>query len=188
MATTTVFVDDAVVGRLAPVCAKSGVGTDDHLILTVPVGGRGLGLAWLLLLLGPLGLVILFGYALTRHQEMLTVRLPFSDRSYEELARARRAQRWFGWGWAAALLGALVALVGRDFTGRAVAAALAVIALALFASWVTECIRARRAGVGVELDASRRWVTLTRVHDGFAQAVQRSYAAAPEQPASLQLS
>jgi hypothetical protein len=38
------------------VCAKTGVDTWDHLVMTVPVGGsEGLGIAWLLVLAGPIG-------------------------------------------------------------------------------------------------------------------------------------
>ncbi len=56
MARAMVFVDDAVLGRLPGVCAKTEVSTADHLVQTVPVdGGQGLGIAWLLVLAGPIG-------------------------------------------------------------------------------------------------------------------------------------
>ena len=86
MASAMVFVDDAVLGHLPPVCAKTGEATTDHLILTVPVGGsEGLGIAWLLLLAGPLGWLGLVVLQLTRRSETLTVRLPFCDAAYVAL-------------------------------------------------------------------------------------------------------
>jgi hypothetical protein len=172
MATATVFVDDAVLGRLPPVCVKTGQTTGDRLVLTAPVGSTGLGAAWLLLFLGPFGWLALFIYALVHRSETLTVRLPFSDRAHDELAQARRRQRALGWSTVATLLGAFTALVAmQPFSGRAAAAALAVVGVGLLVSWIAEALHVRRAGVGVDLDGSRRWVTLSRVHDDFARAV-----------------
>ncbi|HWE65366.1 MAG TPA: hypothetical protein VG298_01855 [Acidimicrobiales bacterium] len=186
MAIATVFVDDGVLGHFPPVCAKTGLSTGDHLTLTVPVGNRGLGLAWLLVLVGPLGWLVLFLYALTQRDETLTVRLPFSQRAHDEFTKARRQQRVLGWGAVVALSGALLVLILQSFTARAAAAALAVIGLGLLASWCSESRRVRRAGVGVQLDGSRRWVTLTRVHDEFARAVPGLPGAAPERRTSRQ--
>jgi hypothetical protein len=171
MAATTVFVDDAVLGNLPPVCAKTGDTTEDHLVLTVPTRNNGLGVAWLLLLLGPVGWLVLFVYAVARRDETLTVRVPFSDRSYGELSHARRRQRALGWSTVATFLCALFVTILHTFTARATAAALATIGLALLVSWIAESLRVRRVGVGVELDGSRRWVTLSRVHGDFVRAV-----------------
>lgn len=56
MADVTVFVDTAVLGRLPPICVKEGSPTADRLTVQSHVsGGTGLGVAWLLVLLGPLG-------------------------------------------------------------------------------------------------------------------------------------
>jgi hypothetical protein len=186
MATATVFVDDAVLGALPPVCAKTGRVTEDRLVETVHVKSGVPAMAWLLLLLGPLGLVALFIYACASRDETLTVRLPFSDRAYGELSHARQRQRALGWSALAALGGALCVLIPGGFTAHAAAAALAVLGVLLLASWCAESVHARRTGVGVELDASRRWVTLTRVHDDFARAVQDGLGRAPRRPASLQ--
>jgi hypothetical protein len=102
MASAMVFVDDAVLGRLPPVCAKTGIATVDRLIVTVPVGrSEGLGIAWLLILAGPIGWLGVLIDASARRQELLTVRLPYCDAAYNELARARRVRR--GAGFASAL-------------------------------------------------------------------------------------
>jgi hypothetical protein len=177
MATATVFVDDAVLGRLPPVCAKTGAETVDHLVLTVPVGSSGLGFAWLLVLGGPIGWFVLFLYALTRRDETLTVRLPYSDAAYAELRHAGRLRRNAGLACAGVFLAALVVATLQTFTTRAGAAALAVIGLCLLATCVAETLHLRRAGVGVVLDGSRRWVQLSRVSDAFAAAVARSQRA-----------
>jgi len=56
MSNVTVFVDDAVEGTLPAVCARDGVPTDSSLRRHDDVGDRaGLGVAWLLLLAGPIG-------------------------------------------------------------------------------------------------------------------------------------
>src|SRR4029450_2433849 len=58
MADVRVFVDDAVLGRLPDVCAKSGAPADGWLTVTETVGrSGGIATPWLLLLLilGPLG-------------------------------------------------------------------------------------------------------------------------------------
>ncbi len=130
-------------------------------------------MAWLLVFLGPLGWLALLIAALVRDHETLTVRLPYSDAAYAELASAIRAKRTFGWSALAGLVTAVVVLVGHTFTARAASAALAVIAAGAAVAWVSELLRVRRAGVGVALDASRRWVTVSRVSDDFARAVDR---------------
>ena len=92
MATVTVFVDDAVLGRLPPVCVKHGTWTDDRLTFTQDVGGRtGLGVAWLLVLAGPLGWIGLFMIAATRQNtELLTVTLPYSESAHIRLTQRQR--------------------------------------------------------------------------------------------------
>ena len=83
MTATRVFVDDAVLGRLPAVCARTGVATSDHLVMTVPVGtSEGLGIAWLLILGGPIGWLGLFIYAMARRVETLTVQLPYCDTAH----------------------------------------------------------------------------------------------------------
>ena len=169
MASVMVFVDDAVLGHLAPVCAKSGVDTPDHLIMTVPVGGNeGLGLAWLLVLAGPLGWLGLIALQLTRRAETLTVRLPYCDAAYDALRRVRRTRRNVGIVMVAAFLLALLVAIPGTFSARAGAAALGAISVGLLTMYITETVHIRRSSVGVALDGSRRWVTLSRVDELFA--------------------
>lgn len=171
MAQATVFVDDAVLGRLPPVCVKDGFPTDDVLTLHAQVGnGNGLGVAWLLLLAGPLGWIGLLFVALSRRSgDTLSVQLPFSEAAYERLRQAKRAAMGFGVVAAGLVIGALFAL-GHH---RALLAAVlgGVCALAIV-QWARSVVRVQSCTVGVSLDASRRWVTLYRVHPTFAQNVR----------------
>jgi hypothetical protein len=175
MATARVFVDEAVLGRLPPRCAKTGVETSDHLVMTVPVGGSdGFGLAWLLILAGPVGLLGLFIYGMVRRVETLTVRLPYCDTAYADLQKARRTRRNAGLASIVLFVFAVVVLIPHTFTAGVAAAALAVIAVGMLITYILETFRVRRAAVGVALDGSRRWVTLSRVSDAFADSVANS--------------
>jgi hypothetical protein len=175
MATATVFVDDAVLGRLPPICAKTGVETADHLVMTVPVGGSdGFGLAWLLILAGPIGWLGLFVYGVVRRVETLTVRLPYCDGAYNELSNARRIRRNVGLASIALFVVAVLFLIPRTHLAWVAAGALGAACLWMMITYIAETVRIRRAAVGVALDGSRRWVTLSRVSDEFADSVKRS--------------
>jgi len=175
VATATVFVDDAVLGRLPPACAKTGVETTDHLVTTVPVGGSdGFGLAWLLILAGPIGWLGLFVYGVVRRVETLTVRLPYCDEAYLELSRAQRTRRNVGLASIVLFMVAVLFLIPQTLTGRVAAAAFGAACLWMMIAYIAETFRVRRAAVGVDLDGSRRWVTLTGVSDAFADSVKRS--------------
>ncbi len=175
MATATVFVDDAVLGRLPPVCAKTGVETADHLVVTVPVGGSdGFGLAWLLVLAGPIGWLGLLIYGVARRVETLTVRLPYSDEAYIELSNARRTGRNTGLASIALFVAAFLFLIPRTHLAWVAAGAFGAAFLWMMITYIAETFRIRRASVGVALDGSRRWVTLSRVSDEFAGSAKRS--------------
>jgi hypothetical protein len=179
MGQVAVFVDDAVRGTLPAVCAKDGVPTTDQMVVQDELGDRaGLGVAWLLLLLGPvgwLGLLIMF-VSRGGRGEVLTVRVPMSGPAYERIRSARRL-RWVALAvgvisgamalWALASSGSGDNLAARAI-GLMAASALIGSIIALF----TADIRTRRATVEVDLDASRRWVTLSRVHPAFVAACQ----------------
>jgi hypothetical protein len=49
-------------------------------------------------------------------------------------------------------------------------------AVAMLFAYFSETFRVRRAAVGVVLDGSRRWVTLSRVSDVFASSVPDTLA------------
>jgi hypothetical protein len=181
----TVFVDDAVLGRLPPVCVKDGIGTGDRLTFTqdVDAGGRtGLGVAWLLLLAGPLGWIGLLVIAATRRSaETLTVTLPYCEAAHVRMQRALRALRRAAVVLCVALVVAFLALLPRTTGFRLMAVGLAVVACGALVRVIVESVRLNRAMVHIGLDASRRWVTIWGVHPVFLAAVERerhsSYAA-----------
>ena len=175
MAAATVFVDDAVLGRLPPVCAKTGVETADHLVMTVPVGGSdGFGIAWLLIVLGPIGWLGLFLYGVLRRVETLTVRLPYCDEAYIELSNARHARRNVGLASIVLFVAAVLFLIPQSYAGRVAAGALGAACLWMMITYIVETFRVRRAAVGVDLDGSRRWVTLSHVSNVFSDSVKRA--------------
>ncbi len=173
-----VFVDDAVRGTLPGVCAKDGVPTSSGMTIRTELGDRaGMGVAWLLLLAGPIGWLGLLLISASRggRREVLTVQVPLSESAYQRLRTARRLQSlWFGVALVsvAAVLVILVTASGPtllDRMGFLVAAALAV--TGVVALIVNEG-HLRQARITVDLDASRRWVTLSEVHLAFVEACQ----------------
>jgi hypothetical protein len=178
VAEVRVFVDDAVQGTLPNVCAKDGVATTDRLRFRDELGDRaGLGVAWLLLLLGPLGWLGLVVISVMRsgRSEVLTVELPVSEPAYQRLRAARRLRRNAV---VAAVLAGAVCLLALAFRSGSwspwlvlAMVALAVVVVASVVLLIADS-RVRAAVVGLDLDASRRWVTLSRVHPAFAAACQ----------------
>jgi hypothetical protein len=178
MATARVFVDDVVLGALPPVCAKTGAVTADHVVMTVPVGGSdGFGLAWLLILVGPIGWLGLLIYGVVRRVETLTVRLPYCDEAYIELSNAQRAKRNAGLASIVLFVISVLFLIPRTYPAWAAAGALGAACFGMMVTYFAETFRVRRAAVGVQLDGSRRWVTLSRVSDTFADSVNRKSVA-----------
>jgi hypothetical protein len=177
MSQVTVFVDDAVRGRLPGVCAKDGVPTSDSMTVRCEVGDRaGLGVAWVLLLLGPLGWIGLLLIAVSRSGRavVLVTRVPFSAPAYGRLRAARRLRRIAG---AVALVTAplgflMVVAPSADADSAMRALALLVVAtlVGAIAVLVVAERRMARASVQIHLDASRRWVTIHGVHPTFAAA------------------
>jgi hypothetical protein len=180
MAQVTVFVDDAVRGTLPSICVKDGVATVDRLVIRDQPGDRaGLGVAWLLLLAGPLGWLglLIISFARGGRAEVLTVEVPMSEPAYQRIRAARRLRR------RAVVVGvlagvlAMVSLTGDRTSGGAFeGAALGLIAAVVVVGAVITLFVADHGGtnatIGVDLDASRRWVTLSRVHPAFVAACQ----------------
>ncbi|MGI9023105.1 MAG: hypothetical protein ACR2HV_07735 [Acidimicrobiales bacterium] len=170
MASATVFVDDAVLGRLPGICAQDGVATTSRFRIVEEIGGSArLGILWLLILAGPLGWIVLLFLAGRDSGEHLAVEVPYSQAAYDRFVKGRRL--WKG----AIVLGA-VAVVGllwlTAWANLGTAGALLAF-VCLFAAMVTVLIGQWRMStnlVGVRLDASRRWVTLTNLHPAFAAA------------------
>lgn len=171
MAAVSVFVDDAIRGRLPLVCAKTGEPADLVIRIRQPVGGGIPAWAWVLLFLGPLGVVALVLAAiLAPGQEYLTVRIPETEASF---SRERQLERWrliaLGTGVFLPLLGVVLGLGMFPLLWVALGAAGLIAATAFHvALW--------RQGVGVRIDVTRRWVTLTGVHPAFVEAVNQQEA------------
>ena len=166
MAAVSVFVDDAIRGRLPLVCAKTGEPADLVIRVRHPVGGGVQSMAWLLLFLGPPGwaaffLVMILGSG----QEYLTVRIPETDGSYNREKRLERSRiAVFGMGVALMLYG--IMLPGMFPALWLVSGAACLVAAVVLHFKVTQ------QSIGISLDASRRWVTLSGVHPNFVHAVQ----------------
>lgn len=180
MAAVTVFVDDAVLGRLPPVCVEDGVRTNDTLSFTQDVSGTaGMGVAWLLVLAGPLGWIGLFVISALQRGSMLTVTVPYSEAAFHRRTAARRARRRAASLLGGALILAVLALLLRSTDGRLLAVGLGVVACGAFVKMVVASVHLNRLTVRLHLDASRRWVTLAGVNPAFVDAVQHQGHSAP---------
>jgi hypothetical protein len=168
----SVFVDDAVRGDLPSVCVKTGQPADLVIRTRRPVGTGGTGAMWLLVFLGPPGwLALLIVAMLGQAQETLTVRLPYTQAAWDHERSVRRSWIAMVLGGAAVLLVALVAAGPLRLVWFT--AGLAFV-LGGFLVWSFSYFE----DVGVSLDASRRWVTLSRVHPAFARAAEARNATA----------
>ncbi|HTJ76860.1 MAG TPA: hypothetical protein VL337_16000 [Acidimicrobiales bacterium] len=167
MAAVAVFVDDAIRGDLPAVCARTGEPADLQVRIRQSVGGGIPWYVWLLFFLGPLGVGAFVLAALSAPgTEYLTVRVPRTRASFD---RERQLGLWrltaLGTGAAVPFLGAFGLHTSPElWLAVAVGCFLAAGALT-WALW--------RRSIGVGIDASRRWVTLSNVHPAFAAAVQR---------------
>ena len=174
MHAVTVFVDEAVLGELPPVCVINGTPTDDRLTLTQDVGNEtGLGVAWLLILAGPLGWLGLLIIASMQRGERLTVTLPYSEDAHTRLRRARRARTQAMLVMGAGVVTAFLAWQHGSTDSGLLALALAVVAVVALIKVIIESVHVSRATVRLSLDASRRWLTLIGVHGNFVDAVDR---------------
>jgi hypothetical protein len=172
MAAVSVFVDDAILRRLPLVCAKTGKPTDQVIRMQRPVAGGISGWALVLLLfLGPIGLVALVVLAiLSPGAEYLTVRVPQAPEAFDHERRLERSRL--------ASLIAGVALLAMGALGVGMFPVLWLVAGLAFLG-AAAALHGKVLGerIGVSLDASRRWVTLTNVHPAFVAAAQREDSA-----------
>ena len=171
MAAVSVFVDDAIRGRLPLVCAKTGEPADLVIRMRQPVGSGLFGWAWLLVFLGPPGWAALFLLVvLTPGAEYLTVRVPQTDAAYH---RERQLERFRLAAFALGIAAILYGIVSPGlFPGL-----WPLVGAAFLVAGITLHVIAYRQSIGVSLDASRRWVTLSGVHPEFVRAVNADEAA-----------
>lgn len=177
-----VFVDDAVQGRFPRVCARTGRPSDGWLSVDAVVGrSRSMSTTVIVLLIlfgGPLGWIVVLLFSPSQPTDRLRVELPWTVDTQAEVVALRQRRRL---AWIASAAGAAVAFAlvlttvggaGWTMSGRVVlvtvvVGAIGAAAVALATEW-----QIGRRTVGVDLDASRRWVTLSNVHPNFARAVR----------------
>jgi hypothetical protein len=183
MASVMVFVDDAVRGSLPRICSRDGVPTTSSLRRRDEVGDRaGLGVAWLLLLAGPIGWLGLLVIALSKsgRVEELTVELPLGDAAYGRLRTARRRRDRSVFALVAGMVIGFLLLIATRTTLIQFGLLVAGVVVAVgFVTLIANTIRLDRETLGVSLDASRRWVSLSNVHPQFVAACQAHEASQP---------
>lgn len=131
-------------------------------------------MAWLLLLAGPLGWIGLLLVAATRRSaETLTVTLPYCEATDLRMKRAVRVRQGAVLVFLGTFVAAFLALLPQTTDFRLLAAGLGAIAIAALIQVIVESVRSNRAMVRIDLDVSRRWVTLWGVHPNFLAAVPR---------------
>ena len=160
--TVRVRLDDALVGRLPPVCCMTGARAGGYAPLVVP---KPLGIAWLLLLAGPIGVLVLIAI-FPRIRTRYLVKLPLSDAAFERRIALLRRRLWFAW---LGVLGLTAGLALRWF---------GVIAVLLFCAGVIGVVAAVVAHLRVpwtmpSARADGTFVVLQGVHPLFAAAVER---------------
>lgn len=149
-------------------CVKTGEAADLLIRTRQPVGGMP-AVLYLLVFLGPFGFFGLLLLALFWPGEHLTVRLPGTEASSQ---RERHLQqlRLVALG-----LGVLSPVLGVLGVGTLPALWLA-LGFLFFAAAGALTVMLWRQSVGVSIDATRRWVTLTGVHPAFVEAASRREA------------
>lgn len=188
MADVVVFVDDAVLGNLPDVCIVDGVATMDRLTCRHQVGGgTRLGVAWLLVLAGPLGWLGLAVIALLQGSaaEYLTVTVPYSEPVQMRRVLAERARLRAAVAMLAAFILAVVAVIQPTNGYHLVALGLAAFGVGALISLVMHATRVHHLSVRLRLDASRRWITLCGVSPEFALAVRRRTTRSPSRSPEL---
>lgn len=170
MAAVSVFVDDAILGRLPLVCAKTGEPADLVIRMQRPVG-RGLSWAAVLFLLGPLGIVaFVVLMIMAPGQEYLTVRVPQTTAAYQREKQLERLRL-------TAVAAAVLVPVAGLLSLRMFALMWLLAGIGFLAAGVAFHFMLGRQAIGISLDGSRRWVTLTNVHPAFARAADFKEAA-----------
>jgi hypothetical protein len=165
MAAAVIFVDDAIRGDLPLVCAKTGAPADLKVRMRQAVGGGIPGWVWFLFF-GPLGLgALLLAALFSPGSEYLTVRIPETEASF---ARERHMERCR---LVALGAGAFVLVYGALRPGMFPLTWLVLGAACFLAAGALTWMLWRQS-IGVSIDVTRRWVTLTNVHPAFAEAVE----------------
>lgn len=163
-----VGVNDALSARLPKVCCMTGARADGFAPVIVP---KRLGLAWLLLLAGPVGLAVLV-VIWPRVRVRYVAKLPMSEAAFDRMHALRVQRLWCGW------LGALGLPIG--FALRVlpvVGVAILVLSVVAIGVAVRAHVRLPWTMPTAVADVRGRTITLQGVHPRFVTAVQSFRAA-----------
>ena len=159
----TVFVDDYIVGRTPDICAITGRSTSDRLTVSTEIDRP--SPAWFLLLLAPLlGWFILAFVLATARRTYLTGSIAVSADAWRALRRRRHHAML-------AMVGGVTLLIVVAAWVDVARGAGALLALVLIVGGIVALALVDARSPKVHLDATRRWVTITRVHAQYAAAV-----------------
>jgi hypothetical protein len=159
--------DDALTPRLPPVCVMTGAPADGY---APQVAASRLGLAWLLLLGGPVGAVVLLAL-LPRLRVRFVVRMPLSSTAFERIHALRTKRLWCV---ALGVAGIVVGLALR-WAGPIGWVVLAAGVLA-FAAALAAHLRLPWAEPSLSVDRRGRWLTILGAHAAFVRAVEHRRA------------
>jgi hypothetical protein len=166
-----VFVDDYVAGRTPNRCVYTGRPTSDRLTISTEIDGP--SPAWFVLLLFPLlGWLILVVVLAASKRTYLSGTLPVSAAAFTATRRKRRSAKLAAFGGLITLIVAATSWLG------AATDVLAVIAIAALVGGLVTLVVLDLRSPKVDLDGSRRWVTISRVHPEFASTVAAAADAA----------
>lgn len=161
-------VNDALAGRLPPVCCMTGARADGCASVIVP---KRLGIAWLLLLAGPIGVVVLV-LLWPRVRVRYVAKLPMSAAAFDRMHSLRVRRLWCGW---LGAIGLPVGLALRVLPG--VGAATILLSLVGLVVALHAHLRLPWTMPTTVADVRGRTITLQGVHPRFVAAVQ-SFSAA----------
>jgi hypothetical protein len=160
----------ALCGDLPPVCCMTGAPADGRAPVVVP---KRLGVAWLLLLGGPIGVALLVALW-PRLRVRYVVRLPMSDAAFERMHLLAVRRLWCGW------LGALGLVVSFGLWWLPpLAVVVAVASVCALGVSVRAHVALPWTRPSAVVDARGRSVVLRGVHPAFAAAAAAAGIAEP---------
>jgi hypothetical protein len=163
--TVRVRLDDALVGSLPAVCVMTGDAADGYAPMIVP---RRLGIAWFLLLAGPIGVAVLIGLY-PRLRTRYAVRIPMSAPAFDRWHTARARRLWCSWLGGMGLVAALALRWIGPLAALVALASLLLLGVALRAHWQVPWRQPTMSA-----DPGGRTITMAGVHERFAAAVARN--------------
>lgn len=156
-------VNDALAGRLPRVCCMTGVLADGYAPIVVP---KRLGAAWLLLLAGPFGAMVLAAIW-SRVRVRYLAKVPMSEAAFDRMHTLRVRRLWCGW------LGAMGLPIGvalRVLPG--VGIGIVLVSLVGLAVALHAHVRLPWTMPSAVADVRGRTITLQGVHPRFVAAVR----------------